>query len=284
MARIVTGKLRLEMAPVDLVAATLAAVDVVTPVGAWPRTSRSGSARGPGRGSSPATPDRMQQIAWNVLSNAVKFTPSGGTITVRIEQDGACDSPDRHGQRQGHRARFPAVRLRAIPPGQFVGQPDRGRAGTRPRAGAATGRDAWRPDRRRQPGSQHGIDIHHHVARDRSRARRSRCVQRIDRFTRAASAAGSWSSMMTATGATCWCRCCASTARTSGPPARRRGARGCSTRPRSRAPARHRRRHRTARRGRLRADSARARASAVASASRRWRSPPTRRRKTARKP
>ena len=32
----------------------------------------------------------MQQIAWNVLSNAVKFTPPGGTIDVRIiEQDDA---------------------------------------------------------------------------------------------------------------------------------------------------------------------------------------------------
>ena len=88
MARIVTGKLRLEMAPVDLVAATLAAVDVISPsaqaknitikksLGVKPRLVTGDS-------------DRIQQIAWNVLSNAVKFTPGGGTITVRIEQDAA---------------------------------------------------------------------------------------------------------------------------------------------------------------------------------------------------
>jgi PAS domain S-box-containing protein len=85
MARIVTGKLRLEMAPVDLVATTLAALDVIAPsaqaknitvkkvLGSKPRLVTGDS-------------DRIQQIAWNVLSNAVKFTPSGGTITVRIEQ------------------------------------------------------------------------------------------------------------------------------------------------------------------------------------------------------
>ena len=55
MARIVTGKLRLEMAPVDLVAATLAAVDVVRAVGAGQEHHDPESAREPGRGSSPAT-------------------------------------------------------------------------------------------------------------------------------------------------------------------------------------------------------------------------------------
>jgi PAS domain S-box-containing protein len=87
MARIVSGKLRLEMATVDLVTATLAAIDVVAPaanaknitinkrLGARPRLIT-------------ADADRIQQIAWNVLANAVKFTPTGGTINVRIEVEG----------------------------------------------------------------------------------------------------------------------------------------------------------------------------------------------------
>ena len=86
MARIVTGKLRLEMAPVDLVAATLAAVDVVSPSAlAKNVTIRKMLGNRPRLVTGDA--DRMQQIVWNVLSNAVKFTPGGGTITVRIDQE-----------------------------------------------------------------------------------------------------------------------------------------------------------------------------------------------------
>jgi PAS domain S-box-containing protein len=84
MARIVSGKLRLELGPVDLVAATLAAIDVVAPAAAAKGVIiRSVPNRAPR--AIIADADRVQQIAWNILSNAVKFTPAGGTIDVRIE-------------------------------------------------------------------------------------------------------------------------------------------------------------------------------------------------------
>ena len=43
----------------------------------------------PGLGAISADSARLQQIVWNLLSNAVKFTPHGGKICVRVEQDGA---------------------------------------------------------------------------------------------------------------------------------------------------------------------------------------------------
>lgn len=86
MARIVSGKLRLELAPVDLVAATSAAIDVLTPAAAAKGVSITAKLS-PRPRAIIADADRVQQIAWNLLSNAVKFTPPGGAIEVEIPDE-----------------------------------------------------------------------------------------------------------------------------------------------------------------------------------------------------
>jgi PAS domain S-box-containing protein len=87
MARIVSGKLRLEMGPVDLVAATAAAVEVVAPT-----ATAKGVRINTTLASEPprhivADADRIQQIVWNLLSNGIKFTPGGGEIDVEISEE-----------------------------------------------------------------------------------------------------------------------------------------------------------------------------------------------------
>jgi signal transduction histidine kinase len=84
VSRVNAGYLRLDTHPLDLAEVIDAAIDVVRPaLGArglrlqtvMPHKSRR--VTGDGR--------RLQQVLWNILSNAVKFTPEGGVIEVELE-------------------------------------------------------------------------------------------------------------------------------------------------------------------------------------------------------
>ncbi len=84
VSRIISGKLRIERQSIDLIAVIRAALDTVRPaieakhlhlhIDLQPEAS-------PMIGDA----NRLQQVVWNLLSNATKFTPPGGDIQVRLE-------------------------------------------------------------------------------------------------------------------------------------------------------------------------------------------------------
>jgi signal transduction histidine kinase/ActR/RegA family two-component response regulator len=87
VSRIVSGKLNLDVRPLDICSVTRAAINVVQPAAHAKGIMLDYWAQ-PGLGAISADSARLQQIIWNLLSNAVKFTPHGGRISVRVERDG----------------------------------------------------------------------------------------------------------------------------------------------------------------------------------------------------
>lgn len=85
VSRITTGKLKLDIRPLDLVNVVNTAIDSIKP------TAEARGVTIVRRFDAPALPtggdpDRLQQVVWNLLSNAVKFTPSGGTVTIGLRR------------------------------------------------------------------------------------------------------------------------------------------------------------------------------------------------------
>jgi signal transduction histidine kinase/CheY-like chemotaxis protein len=88
ISRIVAGKPTLKVRPVDLAEIVDAAVEVIRPAAAAKRIDLvTNVAVRPAVTS--GDPDRLQQIVWNLVSNAVKFTPPNGTASIRLtKRDG----------------------------------------------------------------------------------------------------------------------------------------------------------------------------------------------------
>ena len=85
VSRIVMGKLRLDVHPVELAPVIEAAIDAVRPA-ADAKEIRLQSILDPRASPVSGDPSRLQQIVWNLVSNAVKFTPRSGRIQVRLER------------------------------------------------------------------------------------------------------------------------------------------------------------------------------------------------------
>ena len=82
-SRIITGKLRLDVRPVDLASVVAAAAETARPA-AEARDISLQTILDTQAGPISGDPDRMQQVVWNLLSNAIKFTPKGGRVQVRV--------------------------------------------------------------------------------------------------------------------------------------------------------------------------------------------------------
>ena len=85
MSRSISGQVLLEVRPMSLQEVVHAALDSVRPSAEGKEIrvqtlldSRLGAVRG--------DPHRLQQVLWNLLANAIKFTPKGGRVTVALER------------------------------------------------------------------------------------------------------------------------------------------------------------------------------------------------------
>lgn len=88
VSRIVTGKLRINTQRVDLLLIIHAAIDAVRPAAEAKEIKIRTHVEAPDT-IVRADMERLQQVLWNLLANAVKFTPARGVIDVYLEQHGS---------------------------------------------------------------------------------------------------------------------------------------------------------------------------------------------------
>ena len=86
VSRVITGKLHLHLGPVDLIAVVNAALDAVRPA-LDAKEIKVETHYEEGLKIIVGDADRLQQVVWNLLSNASKFTPARGSVGISVTQD-----------------------------------------------------------------------------------------------------------------------------------------------------------------------------------------------------
>jgi len=91
VSRITSGKLLLDIRDMDLTMVALNAIDACRPAAEARHVTLATEFHRP---SFPTMgdPDRLQQVLWNLITNAVRFTPANGTVTVAISRDDTSDT------------------------------------------------------------------------------------------------------------------------------------------------------------------------------------------------
>ena len=84
VSRIITGKLTIDARPVELSTVIDTVLDATRPA-VDAKGIQIEVVRNPNTGVILGDPNRLQQIAWNLIANAIKFTPAGGSVKVTLD-------------------------------------------------------------------------------------------------------------------------------------------------------------------------------------------------------
>jgi len=85
VSRIISGKLRLDVQPLDLCGVVDGVIESMRPA-ADAKEIRMQKTMDPAAGAVMGDANRLQQVIWNLLSNAIKFTPKGGRVQVLLQR------------------------------------------------------------------------------------------------------------------------------------------------------------------------------------------------------
>ena len=89
MSRIISGKIRLDVQPLDLAGMVQSAIETVRPAADAKGIELSAPRASLACVTMTGDSNRLHQVLWNLLSNAVKFTPKGGHVEVLLTRVGA---------------------------------------------------------------------------------------------------------------------------------------------------------------------------------------------------